>query len=111
MLFEDEWGTINLVVPPPVYERHRLIVRTEPFVLASGRLERRGGTINVVVETLRTIERPDLPRATVKHIEPPVGREIGRDEELRPAAAAGGASAADLRAVMPAPHSFGRRGR
>jgi hypothetical protein len=94
MLFEDEWGTINLVIPPPVYERHRLIVRTEPFVLASGRLERRGGTINVVVETLRTIERPDLPRATVKHIEPPVGREIG----------------ADLRAVMPAAHSFGRRG-
>ena len=77
MLFEDEWGTINLVVPPPVYERHRLIVRTEPFVLAAGRLERRGGTINVVVETLRAIERPDLPRATVKQIEPPVGRETG----------------------------------
>jgi error-prone DNA polymerase len=109
MLFEDEWGTINLVVPPPVYEQHRLIVRTEPFVLASGRLERRQGTINVVVETLRAIERPDLPRAPLRHIEPPVGRETGREEELRPAAAA--AAAADLRAVMPAPHSFGRRGR
>ena len=36
MLLEDEWGTINLVVPPPVYERHRLVVRTEPFVLARG---------------------------------------------------------------------------
>jgi error-prone DNA polymerase len=97
MLFEDEWGTINLIVPPPVYQQHRLIVRTEPFVLASGRLERRGGTINVVVETLRKIDRPDLPRAPVKHIEPPVGRETGRD-------------AGELRAVMPAAHSFGRRG-
>jgi error-prone DNA polymerase len=97
MLFEDEWGTINLVVPPPVYERNRLIVRTEPFVLAAGRLEKRGGTINVVVETLRAIERPDLPRAPVRHIEPPVGRETGRE-------------AGDLRAVMPAAHSFGRRG-
>ena len=41
MLLEDEWGTINLIVPPPVYQRHRLAVRAEPFVLASGRLERR----------------------------------------------------------------------
>jgi error-prone DNA polymerase len=107
MLFEDEWGTINLVVPPPVYEQHRLIVRTEPFVHAAGRLEKRGGTINVVVETLRKIERPDLPHARVRHIEPPVGRETGREEDVRPAAATG----ADLRAVMPAAHSFGRRGR
>ena len=35
MLLEDEWGTINLIVPPPVYERHRLVVRAEPFVLAT----------------------------------------------------------------------------
>ena len=28
MLLEDEGGTINLIVPPPVYERHRLAVRT-----------------------------------------------------------------------------------
>ena len=40
MLLEDEHGTINLVVPPAVYERHRLTVRTEPLVLAEGVLER-----------------------------------------------------------------------
>ena len=40
MLLEDEHGTINLVVPPAVYERHRLVVRTEPLVVADGRLER-----------------------------------------------------------------------
>ena len=107
MLLEDEWGTINLIVPPPVYQRHRLAVRSEPFVLARGRLESRLGTTNVVVEELTPIERPDLPRAAVKHIEPPAGRETGRpDEHALPAAAAG-----DLRAVLPSPHSFGRRGR
>jgi error-prone DNA polymerase len=106
MLLEDEWGTINLIVAPAVYERHRLIVRAEPFVLAAGRLERREGTINVVVRSLRALERPDLPRAEVKRIEPPVDRETGRD-----LAAAGSTNdAADLRAVMPAAHSFGRRG-
>jgi error-prone DNA polymerase len=102
MLLEDELGTINLIVAPPVFERHRLIVRTEPFVLAQGRLERRAGTINVVVQTLRALERPDLPRAEVKQIEPPADRETGRGEDV---------PLADLRAVAPLAHSFGRRGR
>ena len=33
-------GTVNLIVPPELYERSRLTVRTEPLVLAAGRLER-----------------------------------------------------------------------
>ena len=107
MLLEDEWGTINLIVPPPVYQRHRLAVRAEPFVLASGRLERRLGTTNVVVDEITGIERPDLPLADVKHIEPPAGpRDRPPARSRAPAAAAG-----DLRAVLPAPHSFGARGR
>jgi error-prone DNA polymerase len=101
MLLEDEWGTINLIVSPSVYQRHRLAVRMEPFVLASGRLERREGTLNIVVEQIRGLDRPDLPRAEVRTIEPPAGRETGREEP----------AIADLRAVVPVPHSFGRRGR
>ena len=55
LLLEDEDGTVNLIVPPPVYERDRLTVRTEPLVLAEGRLERHasaGGAINVLVNRL-----------------------------------------------------------
>jgi error-prone DNA polymerase len=40
LLFEDEFGTINLVVPQAVYERHRHLARAEPLLLARGRLER-----------------------------------------------------------------------
>jgi error-prone DNA polymerase len=40
MLLEDEAGTINLIVPPDIYDRDRLAVRTEPLVIAEGRLER-----------------------------------------------------------------------
>jgi error-prone DNA polymerase len=39
MLLEDELGTINVVVPPPVYRRHRLAVRTASFAQVSGKLE------------------------------------------------------------------------
>ena len=61
ILLEDEFGTINLIVPPPVYERHRLTVRSEPLILADGRLERlpiAGGAINVYVRDLRPAGRP-----------------------------------------------------
>ncbi len=98
MLLEDERGTINLIVPPPVHERYRLAVRAEPLVLATGRLERREGTTNVLVDRIERLERPDLPAAKVTHIEPRRTWSTETDE-------------ADLRAVAPAGHSFGRRGR
>ena len=105
MLLEDELGTINLIVPPPIHERFRLAVRAEPLVLAAGRLEQRDGTTNVLVDHIERLERPDLPVAKVKHIEP---RRVWSSEagEGLP-----GAEEADLRAVVPAGHSFGRRGR
>ena len=41
MLLEDELGQMNLIVPPPVYERYRAIVRGEPLLLARGTLRAR----------------------------------------------------------------------
>ena len=36
LLFEDEFGTVNLIVPRAVYERHRHLARAEPLLLARG---------------------------------------------------------------------------
>jgi error-prone DNA polymerase len=106
MLLEDESGTINLVVPPPVFERFRAEVRMAPLLRASGRLERRQGAINVVVSRLARLERSDLPLAQVRSIEEPIGRAIEPnrhgDWEAIPE---------ELAALAPTPHSFGRRGR
>ena len=49
MLLEDERGVVNLIVPPPVYERHRALVRAAPLARARGRLERREGVVNILV--------------------------------------------------------------
>jgi error-prone DNA polymerase len=68
LLFEDEFGTINLIVPPPVYERHRLAVRTEPLLLAWGKLEKlpmAGGALNVYVRGLRPLAAPATVGAEV----------------------------------------------
>jgi error-prone DNA polymerase len=95
MLLEDELGTINLIVSPPVHDRFRLAVRSEPLVLASGRLEAREGTINIIVDRIERLDRPDLPPAKVTHIEP---RRVWSSD------------AGELAAVLPSAHSFGRRG-
>jgi len=55
MLLEDESGQMNLIVPPPVYERHRALVRGEPLLLAHGRFERRDRNMNVLVDSLETL--------------------------------------------------------
>jgi error-prone DNA polymerase len=55
MLLEDEFGQMNLIVPPRVYDRHRAIVRGEPLILARGRFERIGRNQNVLVRELETL--------------------------------------------------------
>jgi error-prone DNA polymerase len=109
MLLEDELGTANVVVPPPVYQRHRLAVRTASFAQVSGKLERRAGVVNVVASAVRPLATPDQPRADVRQIEPTAEREAGRRAIGERSTA--DARAADLAAVAPAAHSFGRRGR
>ena len=111
LLLEDETGTTNLIVPPPVYESCRLTVRAEPLVLGEGKLERREGVTNVVCERVLRLERPDLPLGEVRHIEPRVAWSSEAADPDALAATGTEASTADLRAVAPAGHSFGRRGR
>ena len=59
VLLEDESGPINVIVKPTIYERDRSTVRTEPFILVRGRLQKDGATMNVVaaqVESLRAVD-------------------------------------------------------
>jgi error-prone DNA polymerase len=55
MLLEDEQGQMNLIVPPPVYERYRALVRGEPLLLAHGRFERRDRNMNVLVDKVESL--------------------------------------------------------
>ena len=100
----------------PVHERCRLAVRAEPLVLARAGSSGARGTRTWWSTSIARLERPDLPVAEVRHIEPrrTWSSEAGEEVPARAAAAGGGAHAAeeaDLRAVAPAGHAFGRRGR
>jgi error-prone DNA polymerase len=116
MTLEDERGIVNVIVPRRVYERHRATVRAAVMVRARGRLERREGVVNVLVSEVVPLERrepsPDRPRHAAgpkprspvgpARPDPPPGAPSRRQREL---------AVAELRAVAPAGHSFGRRGR
>jgi error-prone DNA polymerase len=119
MLLEDEHGTINLVVPPEIYERDRLIVRSEPLVIAEGGLERHpaaGGAINVLVRRIRPLDAPDRPLAQIAELAGHISLQdfsavdAGELERLEQVAA-GGVDASGFRAVAPPVQSFasGRR--
>ncbi|MFL5846442.1 MAG: DNA polymerase III subunit alpha [Solirubrobacteraceae bacterium] len=110
LLLEDEQGTVNLVIPPPVYERDRLAVRTEPLVLAEGRLERHasaGGAINVVVDRLVSLASPGREEALVRELARQGQTGAPAEEDI----ALGATGTDDFRAVAPAVMSFaqGRR--
>jgi error-prone DNA polymerase len=81
MLLEDEFGQINLIVPPPVYERYRAIVRGEPLVLAHGACERIERNQHVVVRALEPLA--------------PLARRLS--------------GASDLVSALPEAHHFGHR--
>ena len=101
LLLEDETGTVNLIVPPAVYERDRLTVRTEPLVIVTGTLERHasaGGAINVLVDRVVPLDAPELlderPAAQVKDFSLLDARELARvvgEQAVAAAAASGGA--------------------
>jgi error-prone DNA polymerase len=81
MLLEDEFGQVNLIVPPPVYQRFRPLVRAEPLILARGRFERSGRNQNVLVHEFESLV--------------PLAKEV--------------ANGADVFGSLPAAHHFGHR--
>ncbi|HEY7031824.1 MAG TPA: OB-fold nucleic acid binding domain-containing protein, partial [Thermomicrobiales bacterium] len=56
LLLEDEHGLVNVIVYPGLYERQRMVVRGEPFVVVTGTLQKQNDTINVICRWIRPME-------------------------------------------------------
>jgi error-prone DNA polymerase len=62
LTLEDETGTANAFLTPPLYERCRLLLNTSPLVVVAGRLERRDDVTHVRVRDVqRLADAPELP--------------------------------------------------
>ena len=107
LLLEDEHGMINLILFPAVYERFRLLARTESLLEVEGTLERRERNLNLIVESLAPLDQPGRPVA--RPITLPVQRPGSVDErEYALAAGAEGTDVQALRSVAPRGQHFGR---
>jgi error-prone DNA polymerase len=51
LVLEDEFGLVNVIVKPDLYERRRALVRSEPFVTVRGQLQRRDGITNLMAQS------------------------------------------------------------
>jgi len=58
LTLEDETGTANAVVTPPLYERARVVLNTSPLLEVEGRLERVDGVTHVRAARFRRVEAP-----------------------------------------------------
>jgi error-prone DNA polymerase len=99
LLLEDEHGMTNVIVPPTVYARDRIMVRAEPLLQVWGRLERRNGAVNVIADRVAGLShagRPEVTRAAARAAGTGAGQG-GHVADLR-----------RLRAAAPAANSFGR---
>ena len=97
LLIEDEHGTLNVIVPPALYEQRRLEIRTEPLILVTGRLERHtgaGGAVNLLA-------------TSIERLAPGTG-QTARVQPLRPASPEPATPAGDFNAAAPAVTSFGQ---
>ena len=79
VLLEDETGVVNVVMPPPVYERHRATIRSEPLLVVTGRVERKTGALNVVATSVRAQAAPGAEAAVHSIRRPQTGEyDLGR---------------------------------
>ena len=67
LLLEDEFGMLNIIVPPWLHERQRALVRGEPFVIIEGELQRKEGTINLLAERFHELPVPKTLQAPQSH--------------------------------------------
>src|SRR5690606_34552386 len=56
LLLEDEFGYVNVIVPPRLYEKNREVVRFSPFLVVEGKFERQETVLNVVGKRFRRLE-------------------------------------------------------
>ncbi len=70
VLIEDEFGHINVIVKPDVYEECRAAVRMEPFLTVCGKLQKDGATLNLIAQQVEALR---VPAHGAKALQVPAG--------------------------------------
>lgn len=55
LTMEDETGVANIIITPQLFDKYRLVVVDEPFLLISGKLQNQDNVISVKAKTIRAL--------------------------------------------------------
>jgi error-prone DNA polymerase len=55
LTMEDETGVANIIITPQLFDKYRLVVVDEPFLLISGRLQNQDNVISVKAKSIRAL--------------------------------------------------------
>ena len=55
LTMEDETGVANIIITPQLFDKYRLVVVDEPFLLISGTLQNQDNVISVKAKTIRSL--------------------------------------------------------
>jgi len=112
LLLEDEWGLVNVIVFPDLYARQRSEVRSVPFLIVEGTLQRTQNNLTIIATRLVAIRETEAVqpyRPTESGTDPwRVADEV--DPQIiqleRPATSDGPRITADIITIAPDAHSY-----
>jgi DNA polymerase III alpha subunit len=52
---EDEFGFINVIIRPQIYEPYRRLIRQADLLMVKGTIQRERGVVNVMAEQIRSM--------------------------------------------------------
>src|SRR5256712_14175895 len=55
----DEFGHVDVILRPPIYQRYRQVANLEPILIMDGRLQKQDGVMSVLVDHVEAA--PSLP--------------------------------------------------
>lgn len=58
---EDEFGFVNVIVRPQVYDIYRRVIRSEQLLLIHGDVQRERNVVNVMAQSIHGLQLPSVP--------------------------------------------------
>ncbi|MDH3675895.1 MAG: hypothetical protein OES12_10405, partial [Anaerolineae bacterium] len=55
LTIEDSGGMINIIIRPRIYEQYRQVIRQNPLLLVSGKVQHSGGVTDVLAERVEPL--------------------------------------------------------
>lgn len=64
---EDEFGTIDLVLKPDIYDQYKVVFRSSRFLVVTGKVQRTDDQVTIIVDTIQSFAKTEKVRSHKSH--------------------------------------------